>query len=188
MMKKNRSRLINILFLIAIVLLIVPQTRTPIQVFLHKGLSLFGPSIIDESDRDMVDFSSWRLMDLNGKEVNFQSFKGEVTLVNFWATWCPPCIAEMPSLQALYNDYNERINIVLISNEAPQTVEEFIAGNEYSFNVHRPLEGYPSSFEVRSIPRTYIISKGGQIIIDKKGSANWNSRKVRDELDRLIAE
>lgn len=188
MKKLNRSRFINILFLIGIILLIIPQTRTPIQVFLHKGLSLFGPSVIDESERETVSFSSWRLQELNGQEINFQSLKGEVTLVNFWATWCPPCIAEMPSIQELYDDYKDKINIVLVSNEDSGVIEKFMINRGYDFEVYRPLEAYPSFFDVRSIPRTYIISKSGQIIMDKKGSANWNSQSVRNELDRLISE
>ena len=188
MEKKTRSRLINILFVIAIVLMIIPQTRTPIQVFLHKGLSLFGPSIIDESERESISFENWQLQGLDGEIVNLKDFEGEVTLLNFWATWCPPCIAEMPSLQELYNEYSGKVNIVLISNEEPQVVDRFLLKNNYEFNVYRPMGSYPNSFQISSIPRTFILSNTGEIVVDKKGSANWNSEKVRALLDILLTE
>ena len=104
--KLNKS---NIVFLIIILLLIIPQTRQPIQIWLHKGLSYINQStLIDNDERVKITYSNWKLQSDNNTILDFESAKGEVVLINFWATWCPPCIAEMPSLQELYNDYNDK--------------------------------------------------------------------------------
>jgi len=94
-MKLSKSKRNNIFFLVVIALLIIPQTRKPIQVVLHKGLALFGPSIESERNRKLITYQDWQLEDIGGNTINFKDLKGKVVFLNFWATWCPPCIAEM---------------------------------------------------------------------------------------------
>ncbi|MDO6621712.1 TlpA disulfide reductase family protein [Oceanihabitans sp. 1_MG-2023] len=165
--------------------MIIPQTRKPIQVMLHKGLALFSPSVKTEADSKVVNYTSWQLQDVKGNTIDFKDLKGKVVLINFWATWCPPCIAEMPNLQKLYDDYNHKVVFLFVSNEKKEKVEAFLSENKYSFNVFTPLE-HPSEFEVSSIPRTLLINKEGNILIDKEGAANWNSETVRETLDNLL--
>lgn len=178
----------NIIFLGIILLLIIPQTRMPIQVLLHKGLALFGTSVIDEEEREQIKFVDWNLTKLEGNIVNFKDTEGEVILINFWATWCPPCVAEMPSLQALYSEYNEKVKFLFISNEAPETIKKFMKKKGYDFEVYIPQSTYPEAFDVRSIPRTFLIDKNNKIVIDKKGAANWNSNAIITQLELLLKE
>lgn len=187
-MKISKAQRNNLVFLIVIALLIIPQTRQPIQVLLHKGLAIFGPSIIDSEDRKIVDNYNWMLEDLEGKTFDYASTQGKVVLVNFWATWCPPCIAEMPGLEKLYSDYKDKIVFLFISDEDNEKISKFVDKNEYSFKVYRAKSKYPENFNVRSIPRTFLIDKNGEIVIDKTGASNWNSEKVRTVIDKLIAE
>lgn len=181
----NTSKLKNILFFVILVLLIIPQTRKPIQVMLHKGFALFSPSVKTEADSKVIHYASWQLQDIEGNTVNFKDFKGKVVLINFWATWCPPCIAEMPNLQKLHDAYKDKVVFLFVSNEKKEKIDAFLSKNKYSFNVFSPLEN-PSEFEVSSIPRTLLINKEGKIIIDKEGAANWNSETVRKTLDDLL--
>lgn len=187
-MKISKSQRNNIIFLGIILIMIIPQTRMPIQVFLHKGLSLFGVSVVDEEERKLVKFEDWDLIELGGKSINFIDSEGEVVLINFWATWCPPCVAEMPSLQELYSDYNELVTFLFISNEEPETIKKFMLKKGYDFKVYRPQSTYPELFDVRSIPRTFLIDKNNKIVIDKKGAANWNSQQIRKQLDLLLSD
>ncbi|WP_055445349.1 TlpA family protein disulfide reductase [Lacinutrix himadriensis] len=182
----NTSKLKNILFFVIIALLIIPQTRKPIQVMLHKGLALFSPSVKTEADSKVINYASWQLLDIEGNTVDFKDFKGKVVLINFWATWCPPCIAEMPSLQKLQSDYKDKVVFLFVSNEKKEKIDAFLSKNKYLFNVFTPLEN-PSEFEVSSIPRTLLINKEGKIIIDKEGAANWNSKTVRETIDSLLS-
>ncbi|MDO5977526.1 TlpA family protein disulfide reductase [Flavivirga spongiicola] len=186
-MSRKKISLKNIIFLIIIAALIIPQTRLPIQIMLHKGLALFGPSVIKDTKQANLTNYNWKLKGEQGA-FNFEETKGKVVLVNFWATWCPPCIAEMPSMQALYNDYKDRIEFIFVSNEDDAVINQFLNKNNYTFKVYNPLTKYPESFDVTSIPRTFLIDKQGDIVIDKGGAANWNSDTVRKTIDDLLKE
>lgn len=185
-MKISKSQIKNILFLILIGLALIPQTRKPIQVLLNKGFALFSPSTIKTSKQVVLTDYNWKLKDEKGDVIHFNKVKGKVVLVNFWATWCPPCIAEMPSLHKLYDDYKDKIEFVFVSNEDRSVVRKFLNDKAYDFDVFEPITAYPNVFDVSSIPRTFLIDKTGHIIIDKTGAANWNSDSVRQTIDELL--
>ncbi len=185
-MKYKASTLKNSIFFIIILLLIIPQTRLPIQVFLNKGLALLSPGL-EKNKRDLTNYN-WQLKRNDNRPYNLSETKGKVVLINFWATWCPPCIAEMPSLHDLYDDYKDKIEFVLVSSEEKTTIASFLDKKGYHFNFYTPTEIPPETFKVSSIPRTFLISKTGKIIIDETGAANWNSKKVRETIDQLLKE
>ncbi|AUP81078.1 TlpA family protein disulfide reductase [Flavivirga eckloniae] len=186
MSRRKKISLKNIIFLVVVALLIIPQTRQPIQIFLHKGLALFSPSVVNETKQLKLENYNWKLEDAKGTAFNFNDTRGKVVLVNFWATWCPPCIAEMPSMQSLYDDYKDKVAFVFVSNENFEVIDQFLNKKAYTFKVYNPLTKYPKSFDVTSIPRTFLIDKQGNIIIDKTGAANWNSDTVRKTIDDLL--
>lgn len=187
-MKLKTPKFSNIVFVVIIALLVWPKTRQPIQVFMHKGLAMFSPSEVSENDWKTLTSYNWKLQTLDDVDYDFEMAKGKVVLVNFWATWCPPCIAEMPSLQGLYDNYGETIEFLLVSEEKEAIIQKFLNKYEYSFEIYRPITEIPGMLKTRSIPRTFIIDRYGHIVIDKTGAANWNSQAVRETLDRLIAE
>jgi len=185
-MKFSRSKIKNIIFLIIIGVLLIPQTRQPIQVLLHKSLAIFSPSTIEESKQILVENFNWSLKTKDGAAFNFDSINGKVVLVNFWATWCPPCIAEMPGMQLLYDDYKDKIEFVFVSNEEFSVINGFTSKNGYTFDVYNPMTKYPEAFDVISIPRTFLLDKTGRIVMDKTGAANWNSKAVRNTIEKLL--
>jgi len=187
-MKLSKTKRSNLFFLVLIALLIIPQTRKPIQVSLHKALALFGPSIEHEASRRLITYQDWQLEDLEGNTINFKDLKGKVVFLNFWATWCPPCIAEMRSIDDLYNEYKDDIAFVLVSGENQKVVQTFLDKKEYNLISYKPLSKYPDDFKVNSIPRTYLINKKGEIVIDKTGAANWNSNKIKTLIESLGSE
>ncbi|WP_047547057.1 TlpA family protein disulfide reductase [Psychroserpens sp. Hel_I_66] len=189
MSKPKRIKTSSILFIIIIALMIIPQTRKPIQVFLQKGIAMIvKPNVIDASERLKLENYDWKLSDLNGNDFDFSSAEGKVIVINFWATWCPPCIAEMPSLDKLYQKYedNEGVVFLFVSNEETEVIVDFINEKSYTFKAYQPLSTYPEQFNITSIPRTFIISKTGEIVIDKSGVADWNSEKVISTIDELL--
>lgn len=184
-MKITKSKRNNIIFLIVFAVLLIPQTRKPIQVFLQKGLALISPPVINENKQSSITDYNWKLKDESGTILNFEDTKEKVVLVNFWATWCPPCIAEMPSLQKLYNDYNNKIEFVFVSDESFKTINSFLEKNNYTFKVYKEASK-SDFFNIRGIPRTFLIDKQGKVVIDKTGAANWNSDSVRQTIDDLL--
>ncbi|GEQ86718.1 hypothetical protein ULMS_22260 [Patiriisocius marinistellae] len=168
----------NLLFLIVLGLLIIPQTRMPIQVFAQRIIS-FSPSEISEDERVSVEKYDWELETNNGIIKNLSESKGNVALINLWATWCPPCVAEMPSMQRLYNDYGDRVDFYFISAEKPAKIKKFMKDKGYTFPVFIQTQKAPEVFSSQALPTTYVVSKKGEILIEKVGAASWNSKKVR---------
>jgi len=185
-MKVSKSQRNNVLFLLVIAILVIPQTRQPIQVFLNKGLALISPSIESKEDQTTLKSYNWKLKDEAENVFDFESTKGKVVFINFWATWCPPCIAEMPSIQALYNDYKDKVVFLFVTNDRYNDINKFLDKHDYTFKVYNPVTSNSSLFEVKSIPRTFLIDKNGKIIIDESGAANWDSDKVRATIDGLL--
>jgi thiol-disulfide isomerase/thioredoxin len=185
-MAKLKISVKNIFFLVIIALLIIPQSRQQIQIALHTVIAKLSPSIEKDNDIEQVSDYNWQLEDLNGNSFHLDTVKGSVALINIWATWCPPCIAEMPSIQALYNDYNDKIKFVLVSNENQEVIQKFLKEKNYNFSSFTPKSKAPETFNASSIPRTFLIDREGNIIIDKSGAANWNSETVRKTIDELI--
>lgn len=189
MSKTKKSKLYNLLFLVCVALFLIPQTRQPIQVFLNKILAtVITPSVVKEKDRKTISNYNWQLQDQSGASFDFNAAKGKIVVINFWATWCPPCVAEMPSLEALYKTYKDRDEILFlfVSSEANDAVMQFMAKNNYSFKVYKPLTGYPEDFNVTSIPRTFVIDNKGHIVIDTSGAADWTSDTVIATIDKLL--
>jgi thiol-disulfide isomerase/thioredoxin len=186
---RKKINLQNLIIVVIIILLINPQTRQSLQVILHKGLSLINQStLIDGNKRTNITYKDWFLKSDTDTIINFKDTRGKVVFVNFWATWCPPCIAEMPSLQALYNDYNDKVIFIFATSDDFETVKAFKEKRNFSFNVYRPNRNIPVELETSSIPRTFVINKMGEIVIDESGAVDWNSNKVRKQLDELLAQ
>ena len=148
----------------------------------------FSPSKIAEDDRETLEDYNWNLLSLEGEPVNFKTSIGEVAVINIWATWCPPCIAEMPSFQKVYNKYGDRVDFYFISTEGEEKLQRFLDKNNYRLPVYRSLTMAPQKLQSRSLPTTYVISRDGKIAVNKKGSANWNDSGFKDLLDQLLAE
>ncbi|MCK4923260.1 MAG: TlpA family protein disulfide reductase [Bacteroidales bacterium] len=179
----------DILFYLFIILMIIPATRKPLSTAIIKA-TMRKPSVKTEVSVPRLLEEDYRMtfMDFKGNTVSLSDLKDEVVLLNFWATWCPPCRAEMPSLQKLYDSYGEKIVMLLVSTEDQNTINQYLIQNEYDFPVYIQSSPYTQSFQVGSIPTTYIIAKNGRIVSSKKGAANWNSEKFKRELDNLLSE
>jgi thiol-disulfide isomerase/thioredoxin len=187
-MKLKKSQVYNIIFLVIIILLIVPQTRKSIQIGINQVKALFGPSISSNSEKETLNSYELLLKDDQGNIYDFNRAQNEVVFVNLWATWCPPCIAELPSMEKLYSDYGDRVKFLFVSNEEQSRVQKFLQRKEMTIPSYQPQNQLPEQLYSKSIPATFIIGKDGTIHVDERGAANWNSGEVRDLLDRLLAE
>ncbi|MEA2042106.1 MAG: TlpA disulfide reductase family protein [Bacteroidota bacterium] len=192
--KKNLfGKITDILIILFIVSLFIPQSRMVVGGFINRVKAMIiAPSkeakenIISLTDSDY----NWLLTDMNGKEVSLKDSQGKVIFVNLWATWCPPCVGEMPELQELWDKFetNENFALYLITNEDHATVQSFLDKREYNFPIYISKYKSPEPFQSRSIPTSYIISKTGKIIVKETGAANWGGKKTEKLIRNLMAE
>lgn len=185
-MKRKTPKLSNLIFAGFILLLLIPQTRTPIQVAVNKlKLLVWSPSELDAEDQTQLEPFTYYLNDLNGTPKSVEIGDGKVTFISYWATWCPPCIAELPSVEKLHADYGDEINFLLITNEDPAVVTRFIEKKNYDLPVFIPRMAPPEKLYERSIPTNYLIDGSGKIIMKETGAADWDSERVRGVLKKL---
>lgn len=120
-----------------------------------------------------------------GEQLSLADFKGKVLFVNVWASWCPPCVAEMPTIETLYNEVgdNDNIAFLLISlDEESEKAVGFMERKEFPMPYYFPARGLPAVFQSSYIPSTYVISKEGQVIYKREGIADYSSEAFREWL------
>jgi thiol-disulfide isomerase/thioredoxin len=181
-LKKHKGNLI--FFAIFTIIFFTPigfQLKVLVNRYIH-----FSPSEIAEEEQISITNYDWNLTDDNGTEVDFNDYKGRVVIVNFWATWCPPCVAELPSFQKLYDSYKSKVVFLFVANDKTEKVERFMTKYNYQFTNYYEISRTPSELQSRSIPATFVISKQGKIAMSKTGATNWNTEKVKNVLDRLL--
>jgi peroxiredoxin len=117
----------------------------------------------DDAKRQTADFT---LPDLQGKAWHLQELRGKVVLVNFWATWCPPCRKEMPDLDALYNKFKDQGFVVLaISDEEAAKVSPYLAEHKVSYPVLLdPGRKVNDLFIVEGIPKSFVYDRSGKMV------------------------
>mgnify|MGYP003148631006 FL=1 len=108
--------------------------------------------------------------------------------MNFWATWCPPCVAEMPSMQKLYDDYGDKVTFMFVTSDDRQKVENFLKRKNLNLPVYYPNSETPETLKSKLLPTTYIINSKGEIVVAETGAADWNSNKTRALIDDLLSQ
>ena len=103
---------------------------------------------------------------LDGKTYNLDAFRGKVVLLNFWATWCPPCRREMPDMEKLYQRLSQKGLVVLaVSDEKRETVEDFLKKQNYTFPVLLdPDRKVNSAFGIEGIPNSFLFDRQGKLL------------------------
>ncbi len=179
----------DVLFVLFVIAMLIPTSRMFIMSNVQRLIAR-TPKTIDTTEQITIPENAyhWKVQSIKGDVSRFQDFSHEVIFLNFWATWCPPCVAELPAIQSLYDDYGDKIAFVLVTNDRSEVVSKFMQEKGYHLPVYHSLSQVPNVFAARSIPRTLIISKKGKIIFDKTGAAKWNSADFREKLDELIKE
>ncbi len=165
-------------------------------VFILSLLSLLafsvpGASLLANTDREPA--APFNLDNLAGSKVTLDDYRGQVVLVNFWATWCPPCVHELPSIQALKDNFAEDAFEVLAMNmgEASRDINLFL--KQFKTKLDFPIllnadKGVSDEWKVRVMPTTLIIDKTGHIAVYHLGPKDWNSEEVQNQVALLLQE
>ena len=185
-MKIRRKTILNILLIGFVLSFFVTPLGQYSKVMLMQ-LFAFSPAVIEEEDRQRISTYDWRLKDDQWNFINFRDAEGRVALLNFWASWRLPCLPELRSLQALYDDYGDRVAFYIMTDEEREPVEAFMAEHGFTFPVTYLIIGEPAPVDTSEPPRSYLIDREGRIAVAEKGISDWDTGRVRELLDALLA-
>jgi peroxiredoxin len=139
----------------------------------HVHVEFLDPSYVEanreldeiEAARHSADFT---LNDITGHSWTLSALKGKVVVVNFWATWCPPCRKEMPDMETLYKRFkNEGLVVLAISDETIDKVQPFVSKNDYSYPILLdPGRTVNARFRVDSIPKSFVYDRKGRLVAE----------------------
>jgi len=181
-----KSNFINGLFIIVILVLIFNPNA---KAFLIKGLmqvGFFRPAISNENETAAPDAIFTNTL---GKTVSLSSLKGKVIFLNFWATWCPPCIAEMPGINELHKEFIDRADVVFVMVDADGDLHKSASFMKtHGYNLPLYASASASGLFTGTLPSTVLIDKKGEIVFRKTGAANYNTRQFKDFINKLAVE
>ncbi|MBT3516412.1 MAG: TlpA disulfide reductase family protein [Nitrospinaceae bacterium] len=197
-MKSNNSKktiyivtkkyvLLFLLIFISVILFFLEHfTETPISIADIQTKEIFN------AKKSSVGYfaPSFKLRNIKGNYESLESYRGEVVVLNFWATWCAPCRIEMPSFEKLYRRYrSEGVTVLAITldKNSENKIKSFVDEYGLSFPILLDEKGeverlYPSM----TIPFTYIIDRQGRIVARVDGAKNWESSETFEAIEYLL--
>lgn len=158
------------------------------QVVLKTGVMNVGE--LDEDAKLQADYNM-KLVDTEGNILDLQSLKGKTIFMNYWATWCAPCVAEMPSIDGLYEKVSEDPNIVFLmisEDKKMSTARGWVKRKGFSFPIYKLASPIADVYETGVVPTTFVISPEGKIVVAKTGMANYDSRRFVKLMKKLAAK
>ena len=128
------------------------------------------------------------MVTLDGQAVNLSDLKGKAVFVNLWASWCPPCRAEMPGIEALYKkvDHSKIAFLMLSLDDDAAKAQQFVKSQGYTFPVYLRTGHLPAPFDSNSIPSTIILGPDGQVAARHDGMAEYDTPEFKASLENLV--
>jgi thiol-disulfide isomerase/thioredoxin len=137
-----------------------------------------------ENEQIPADILEWRLCDMDQKKFDFEQFIDKPILISFWATWCPPCRAELKELKKLFAELGDQMHFISVSEESEETIINSGLAEDYSF-LYSTI-AYPSYFQITAYPTLFLLDKDGIVIFKHSGSGGLDNEKNQSFLRALI--
>lgn len=186
-MNLSKEQIGNILWIVVIVLVLFTPIGFHLRVMPGRVFASEA-QIINADERQVLHDYKWKLVDLQGNTLDFDVFGDCITIVNFWSTYCPPCIAELPGFVSLYNDYKDKVDFVFLARDEPKKVVSFLDRKKYALPVYFENSKTPDLLYSKSIPATFVLGRSGELAVAEKGLVDWDSKSLRRLLDELLLE
>ena len=202
--KNNKKTWIQYgIFAIVAITLYATGLHTEVICFAQRGLlatGLMNPDVEEiaqvrnnENNGDMASMANLtkadldlKLIDAEGKTRSLEEFKGKVIFLNFWATWCPPCIAEMPSIDKLHEEMGDEVAFVLLSfDDDFEKAKAFNKRKGYDLPIYAPASNLPAMLQSSALPTTYVIDADGNLALTHKGMADYSDPEFKEFLNSL---
>lgn len=199
--KKTNLVQYGVIALVAIVLY-ATGLHTEVIGFAQRGLlatGLMNPDLkniaeVRDNENESSELSkpikadfSLKLIDAEGNLTSLEDMKGKVIFMNFWATWCPPCIAEMPSIDKLHEEMGDEVAFVILSvDQNFEKAKAFDKRKGYNLPIYAPGSQFPEMYQSTALPTTYVIDAKGNLALTHKGMADYNDKKFKAFLKSLM--
>lgn len=185
----SRKKVItNILFLlVAALILFVPAAKAVVIRGLMT-IGLFEPSIEQKTVVVEKELSAIKFKDAKGRIFSLADCKGKVVFLNFWATWCPPCLAEMPTINRFYEQFkNEDVIFILVDADGNLAKSQaYLDRKKYNFPVYAMASDVPQNIFKGTLPTTLVFDKKGRVSMQGEGAANYSSKKFTSFISELL--
>ncbi len=189
----SRSAIINVLLVAFLILLLLnPDAKATLIGGLMK-LGFYNPDVPSSETavalKPVAEEISFQ--DGEGRVVSVNSLKGKVVFINFWATWCPPCRAEMPSINKVFKKFRENSSMHFIMVDADSNypkARKFLDRHGFQMPLFVVASKIPRDFFGGLLPTTLLLNKKGEIVFRHEGTADYNDKKFVDYIDKLLKE
>lgn len=152
-----------------------------------------GTTELIETENIVIDDSpiatNVSFTNLQGDKVDVESLRGKVVFINFWATWCPPCIREMPSIQTLKENFDGNSDIEFLLVDVDNDIDNanaFMKEHDFDLPLYVPASDIPSDFLAGVIPTTVIIDKEGKMVTRLEGGRDYADQEMIDSITELV--
>lgn len=154
------------------------------RVVLSTGV--IQPDFIPENEQPEADYNLL-LKSFDGEFISLDNYRGKTIFINFWASWCPPCVAEMPSIQDLYKSVDtSKVKVVLINlDDDIEKGKSFLESKNFTMPNYRLAGHVPMVYQSSTIPTTFVVSPSGKVVLKTKGMADYNSESFINKLNNL---
>lgn len=168
------GKISDVLFIILVAMMISKDGRILMQrAILQTGL--FGSTSANTNDRLSEDALQWRVHRADGSSVSIGELAGKTIFINHWATWCPPCNAEMPGIIELMSHCERDVAFLFVTNETPDRVSEHLNQKGWSIPVYFAQTSPPIELAASVLPTTLVIDENGNLIHRSDGMRQWNN-------------
>ncbi|RAJ08313.1 thiol-disulfide isomerase/thioredoxin [Chitinophaga skermanii] len=185
-----RKNWVTLLFLAAAITMVASPTAKAwvLQQFMKTGL--FNASI-EQTTTAPTPVADFDFTDEQGNVINTASLRGKVVFINFWASWCPPCRAEFPSMLALYNQFKNEPGVYFLMFNLDNNIaaaKGFLQKEQYDLPIFRTYGAIPPNVYNGSLPTTVVLDKKGMLKFHHTGFANYDGKNFQQQLANLIQE
>ncbi|SIT20399.1 TlpA family protein disulfide reductase [Chryseobacterium gambrini] len=152
---------------------------------------LFNSKIEEKTKESSLVPPNFSVRNENGKIINTSQLKGKVIFINFWASWCPPCRAEFPSVQKFYDAYKTNQNLVFLTVNLDDEIilgKKYLQKEKFSIPFLVPDSSIPKELYSGSLPTTIILDKTGKIRMHHSGMADYSKDSFYQEIEALLKE
>jgi thiol-disulfide isomerase/thioredoxin len=187
--KELKRRWLSILFYALILVFIFSPGAKSWLLQQVVSTGLVKAKIKTNSDKNLQEAAAFSFTDANGKTASTADLKGKVVFINFWASWCPPCRAEMPSLEKLYQQLkdDDRFVFVFINEDDDKNKAiQYLEKNHFTMPLFYTSGTVPPEIYTGNLPTTIVLNKAGKIVLKHKGMAGYDSEQFIGQLKELL--